>query len=212
MQELQRLINIYHTAFIICLVLAIALLALSIFLFFKYDIRSIFDMKSGRGAKKAIQKMQELNDRTGTLRDITETPVQLDPKDRVQHPTQKNPGAKPKPQPSAPQLKTRPEPKVQNSGPVNAPINDPAVEAGATAPLGRSAAVSAQPVPGTEKPSIIPGQEETSILTPEMNNTPIAGMEETTILSQDQLTGEAQPKHRFVIEKQLMWIHTEEVL
>lgn len=68
MQELERLINIYHMAFIVFLILAILFFIISVILFFRFNIRGIFDMKTGRGARKTIQKMEELNAQTGKLR------------------------------------------------------------------------------------------------------------------------------------------------
>ena len=43
MQEVENLIEIYHTASFISLILGILLLALSVLLFFKFDILKIFD-------------------------------------------------------------------------------------------------------------------------------------------------------------------------
>ena len=59
MQELEQLIKIYHAAFIAFLVLAVVFFVTSVILFFKFNIRGIFDMKTGRGARKTIQKMKE---------------------------------------------------------------------------------------------------------------------------------------------------------
>ena len=52
MQELERMINVYHTAYIVFLVLTIVLFCLTVFMFFKFDIRKIIDMKTGRGKKE----------------------------------------------------------------------------------------------------------------------------------------------------------------
>lgn len=69
MQKLEQMINIYHTAFIIFLVLTILFLLLSVFLFFKLNIREIYDLRTGRGARRKIQEMEEINERTGKLRE-----------------------------------------------------------------------------------------------------------------------------------------------
>ncbi len=88
MQELEQMIKIYHTGYLVCLILAILFLALSVFLFFKFDIRKIIDIKTGRGAKRSIQKMEEINARTGKLRQdmVANTPSILKPEDRVAYP------------------------------------------------------------------------------------------------------------------------------
>lgn len=88
MQELERMISIYHAAFITFLILTVVFFIVSVILFFRFNIRGIFDMRTGRGAKKTIQKMQELNDQTGKLRQdiITNTPVSLSPSQRISAP------------------------------------------------------------------------------------------------------------------------------
>lgn len=68
----SRLLSIYHVGFYVCLVLAILFLLLSILMFFKFKIPQIYDLRTGRGAKKTVQKMQEINDATGRLRQIYE--------------------------------------------------------------------------------------------------------------------------------------------
>lgn len=85
MQELERTINICHTAFIVFLILAIVFLVVSLIFFFWFNIRGIYDMLTGRGERRTIQKMQELNDQTGKLREdiLTNTPVSLSPENRI---------------------------------------------------------------------------------------------------------------------------------
>lgn len=154
MQELERMIKIYHTAFTICLILGIILLAISIFLFFKFDIRQIIDMKTGRGAKKTIQKMAEINARTGKLRQdmVSHTPLSLKPEDRITYP-------------------------VTSAMPTIEPE---------TAPLGTT---------------------ETEVLYQEP---------ETTVLSENSTEMKERKKQkisgRFKIEKEIIWIHTKEML
>ena len=162
MQELEQMIKIYHTAFIVFLVLSIIFLVISVALFFLFDIRGIFDMKSGRGAKKAIQKMQELNDQTGKLRQdvITNTPVSLNAENRI----------------SAPPTEKR---------------MDAAMYAG-------NAAVSVNT--GSQETELLDeGSRETTLLSP-------AQTEETPQSEAKKLPG------AFHIEKEIMWIHTEEML
>ena len=87
MQELERMINVYHTAYIVFLVLTIVLFCLTVFMFFKFDIRKIVDMKTGRGKKKSIQRMEEINAQTGKLRqEVADTPSRLKPEERITYP------------------------------------------------------------------------------------------------------------------------------
>lgn len=74
MQETEQLIALYHTGFIICLILTILFAVLSIFLFFKLKIRYVFDFLTGRGEKRTIKQMEEENAQTGKLRKDTYIP------------------------------------------------------------------------------------------------------------------------------------------
>ncbi len=69
MQELERMISFYHTANLFFLILAFAFLGITVLLFFRFHIRQIFDMKTGRGERRSIRKMEELNAKTGKLRE-----------------------------------------------------------------------------------------------------------------------------------------------
>ena len=64
MEETQQLISLFHTGFIICLVLTILFAALSIFLFFFLRIRNVFDNMTGRAEKRTIRMMEEENAKT----------------------------------------------------------------------------------------------------------------------------------------------------
>ena len=68
MQQIQQQINMFHTLFYVCLGLCIVFLILSVIFFFKFDIRNIFNAKTGRSVRKTVQSMEEKNARTGSLR------------------------------------------------------------------------------------------------------------------------------------------------
>ena len=68
MQQIQQQIDTFHTLFYVCLGLCIAFLILSVIFFFKFDIRNIFNTKTGRSVRKTVQSMEEKNARTGSLR------------------------------------------------------------------------------------------------------------------------------------------------
>lgn len=73
MDKAESLIGIYRTCFYICMVITILGLANAVFLFVKFDVRSIFEIRTGRAAKRTIQKIAEANAMTGRLR-----PVEMD--------------------------------------------------------------------------------------------------------------------------------------
>ena len=74
MQETEQLITLYHTGFIIFLVLTILFAALSVLLFFLFKIRRVFDYLTGRAEKRTIRQMEEENAQTGKLRQDTFIP------------------------------------------------------------------------------------------------------------------------------------------
>ena len=60
-------INILNTGFAICVAFSILFFVVSIVLFFVFDIKRIFDMKTGRAEKQKIREMEEENALTGRL-------------------------------------------------------------------------------------------------------------------------------------------------
>lgn len=73
MAKAESLIKIYQICFYISLVVTILGLANAAFLFFRFDVRGIFEIRTGRAAKRTIRKMAEANAATGRLR-----PVEMD--------------------------------------------------------------------------------------------------------------------------------------
>lgn len=75
----EQIINILHIGFIICLVLTILFAALSVFFFFQFKIRDVFNAITGRAQRKSVQQMEEENAKTGKLRqDYYSTPTSSD--------------------------------------------------------------------------------------------------------------------------------------
>lgn len=62
------LISILNTGFIICLSAAILFLVISIILFFVFDIRTIYMIRSGRAQARTVKEMEKANSDTGRLR------------------------------------------------------------------------------------------------------------------------------------------------
>lgn len=73
MAKAESLIRIYQICFYISLVVTILGLANAAFLFFRFNVRGIFEIRTGRAAKRTIRKMAEANASTGRLR-----PVEMD--------------------------------------------------------------------------------------------------------------------------------------
>lgn len=62
------LISVLNIAFIICLAMTILFFVISVVLFFLFDIRTIYMIRSGRAQAKTVKEMQEINSSTGRLR------------------------------------------------------------------------------------------------------------------------------------------------
>ncbi len=181
MQKLEMMIKIYHVAFLIFLVLAIVFFVISVILFFRFNIRGIFDMKTGRGAKRTIQKMKEMNDQTGKLRQSVGTS-----------------GA----------IAEQPEHRIEPPKAGNQAVYSPA---------------QAQPVSERRKPENVytDGSQKTDGLMEDGSSetTLLSSGGETTLLSQNQ-NQEKEAKQpdkpelpgAFKIEKEILWVHTEEML
>lgn len=98
MQEMEKIISLYHTGFLVCFVLFIVFLLTTVLMFLKFDIQNVIDLRTGRGAKRTIQKMEEINAKTGKLRHemVVQTPSVLRPEERIVFPpTEKNLKAQP---------------------------------------------------------------------------------------------------------------------
>lgn len=61
------LMSIFNTCYIVCLVLTIIFFLITILLFFLFDIRRVFMIRTGRAAKRDIKKLEEENFNTGRL-------------------------------------------------------------------------------------------------------------------------------------------------
>lgn len=64
----SQAITILRTCFWVCLVLAILFFVISVILFFLFDIKTIFNIKTGRAKAKTVKAMKAVNDSTGRLR------------------------------------------------------------------------------------------------------------------------------------------------
>ena len=62
------LISIFRICFYICLAFTILFFIISVVLFFLFDIKTIFNIRTGRAKQKTIKEMQAANNSTGRLR------------------------------------------------------------------------------------------------------------------------------------------------
>ncbi len=67
-EVMESTISLLKICFSICLALTIVFFIIAVVLFFVFDIRTIFNIRTGRAKRKTVQEMQEANSRTGRLR------------------------------------------------------------------------------------------------------------------------------------------------
>lgn len=187
MQEAEQLISLYHTGFIVCLCLAVLSAILSIVLFFVLDIRGVFDFMTGRAEKRTIRKMQEENAKTGKLREEYHDPGSSD------------------------ELYRTPSGSIP---PVIYPVTEPAntgtektEKMYQTADAGSEETTLLAENAGDEETTLLNSGEgsfgETVLLTPEL---------EQTLVSAEEEKEKQNPSRKFIITKENIWIHTNELI
>lgn len=172
MQELEQLIKLYHNAYLISLVLGLIFLALTVFLFFKFKIKKIIDMKTGRIEKQTIQRMEEVNALTGKLRQEPEPSKEVKPapENRVQYP------------------KTSPNLQVENQD-YTTPLKD-----------------------NSQETTLLNDSNETTLLSQVTHTTKVSQGDNISELPNATNVPKKKLPGTFKIEKELLWVHTEEVL
>lgn len=68
MQQIQQKIDLFHNLSLLCLAVCLVCLGLCVFFFFKFKIKDIFNVRTGRSVKKKVRQMEERNAQTGRLR------------------------------------------------------------------------------------------------------------------------------------------------
>ena len=152
-----RLLGIFQTGFTVFLVLAIIFLILSVILFVKFDIRGIWQMRSGKARNRAIREKEEEAAKSGNIRSVR-----------------------------------RPAPELQRSGELNVGAEE-----------------SGKPVTGpisTERTHITPPEK------PQMQPTSQQLRDGTTLTTVLKPEERQAGTGKFIIEKQIIFIHTEEVI
>lgn len=167
MQETEQLITLYHTGFIIFLILTILFAGLSVLLFFLFKIRRVFDYLTGRAEKRTIRQMEEENAQTGKLRQDTFIPDSTG--DLYKTPSGSIP---PIIYPPTGEMATGGEPTEKMYTGISQPQPQPHVQAQGGGYSAGTGGVSRE----DEKTELLPdGSEETTLLN--------GGSEETTLLS-----------------------------
>lgn len=228
----EQIINILHFGFIICLVLTILFAALSVFFFFQFKIRDVFNAITGRAQRKSVQQMEEENAKTGKLRqDYYSTPTSSDlyttPSGRIPpvmsaqqaaggqadgaaYTEQVYHSADPEGREHTMQLHTAQQAASDNGG------------SEATTLLNSGSEETTLLNSGSEETTLLnSGSEETTLLNSRNGGTTAqrnAGFGETTLLTPEMETSFVQaktnekPEWNFVIKKEIMEIHTNEII
>ena len=185
MNDISGKISLYHNLFLGCLILAIICLIIAVAMFFVLDIRSIFGYLTGRRAKKKIKELEAATALSGRLMPRERTNMQY-----VAQEMKDDMGVRQKARPGIR--------KVEH-----------AVEA---------ALPKAEEMPVSQNQSETPVEQGTALL--QEQGTEV--LQENTVgqgdvyLSNDDSTGmlgtEAVAMGKFTIVRELMFIHTEEVI
>ncbi|MCD8010489.1 MAG: hypothetical protein LUF34_06850 [Lachnospiraceae bacterium] len=64
MNNVEKLISQYHTGCLVCLGLAMVFLAVTVFLFFRFHVPTLFAARSGRIRKRSIREIEARNARS----------------------------------------------------------------------------------------------------------------------------------------------------
>lgn len=68
MENVKDVLSVFETCLHVCLAFTILFFVISVVLFFLFDIKTIFSIKTGRAKKKTVREMQAANNKTGRLR------------------------------------------------------------------------------------------------------------------------------------------------
>lgn len=217
--ETEQLIGLYHTGFIVCLILTILFVALSVLLFFKLRIRDVFNFMTGRAEKMTIRRMEEENAKTGKLRQEYLNPATSS--DLYTTPSGNIPPIIYPPTEPTNTGTEKTEPTLRNAeGSSRTDLLKPENDGSEATTLLRgegseeTTLLKHEPDAATEVEEAafahqgIPLQTgtagETTLLTPEM--------EAAFRAQQEAAKTEEKPRWKFDIIKENMWIHTDEVI
>ena len=248
----EQIINILHIGFIICLVLTILFAALSVFFFFQFKIRDVFNAITGRAQRKSVQQMEEENAKTGKLRqdyysaptssDLYTTPSGRIPPvmsaqqaaggqaDGAAYTEQVYHSADPEGREHTMQLHTAQQAASDNGGSEATTLLNGGSEE--TTLLNSGSEETTLLNSGSEETTLLnSGSEETTLLNSGSEETTLlngrnggtaaqrnAGFGETTLLTPEMETSFVQaktnekPEWNFVIKKEIMEIHTNEIV
>jgi hypothetical protein len=180
---MDSIIGVLNTCFMVCLAFTILFFVISVVLFFLFDIRTIFNIKTGRAQAKTVKEMQTANASTGRLRVGGKTQTtKLSKEEKYKK--------------KAPAVAPPPQPAQQDN---NYNSNESSYDSAATAVLSQNAAAT----------EILAQNDETQLL---QNNSNLEASE-TSVLSTNQINPtDAAKQINFVITKKILCIHTDEVI
>ncbi len=199
--ESSRVINMLHTGFIVCLVLAIVFFLISVLLFFVFDIKNVFMVRTGRAAKKEIRKLQDENFNTGRLRAPQNGSIYGNSGAMTQSGKMTERIQEKKTIPT-----TSGEETEQLAGMEETEL------LGSTEETEQLTSMEETELLGsTEETELLRDGEETELLS-NIEETTVLGGEETTVLNTANLANQPHLNRKYVILKDEMTIHTNEIV
>lgn len=181
-------ISFFHTGFVICLAGTILFLVITIVLFFAFDIRTIFSIRSGRAQAKTVKEMELANSSTGRLRATKKSRVSAQPD------------------------------KKQRTSPNRPPVIQPPVNESAPSQVDDSISDDSQSVTEKLSPDAQTANEkpeENTVLLSRVDETPVQNQSsETDVLTSadSQNTRQSTGPVYFEIVKKIIRLDTDEVI
>lgn len=213
MNDVIQQINLYNNLFKVCLVLAMIFLVVAITVFFMLDIKSTIGYLTGRRAKKQIKELEAANAESGRLMSKGRSMQYVDQKMKSDMGVRQ--AATPGIRKVEHAVESVAEPVIQQSV-----IQQPAaLQTTGKMPFGKKK--SENPTQDTEV-LVVTDMDATQLLQnnqygiEEANNTTVLTGEMTAFYMEDSSTAVLEEKvpqmGRFLIIRELMLIHTEEVI
>lgn len=196
MEEIASRIELYHNLFTGCLAISLICLILAAVLFFVLDIKDVLGYLSGRQRRKKVKEMEAANAVSGRLMRERSSMQHVSPEMKTDM------GVRQAPIPGARKVGH----VVEESPPGGAPVTQ---ETAGRTNLTETEIInsrSTEPLGESEATTLLAQDEATALLTEETATSLLQEDGSTESLNKPAVRG------RFLIEREIILIHTEEVI
>ena len=198
MEEITSRIELYHNLFTGCLAVSLLCLILAVVLFFVLDIRNVLGYLTGRQRRKKVKEMEAANAVSGRLMRERSSLEHVAPEMKTEM------GVRQTPTPGARKV----ERIVEEVPPDHAPPDH-------TSSIWEDQGLKMEPLQTERATTLLTGENATALLSEEAGTALLAGEAGTSLLNEDGSTAALNQKAvrgQFLIEREIILIHTEEVI